>query len=175
MLTVPGHAQLRGKGHMPPWAPQLRGGSSAPGPGHHPRGTASLLILPDVVVLLIIEGLDAVTAAGLEQSCAGLQGQELADHHPGRRAATCWGDSLGAPPSQGQPLAVQQLTHTVLLCVNAEVDLCNPVEWGAAGTNGPISLGSPAPGDMMSSQQPHPWGNIGPDSWRDHRKLSLGT
>ena len=121
-----------------------------PGSGHDPGSTVSLLVLPDVIVLIIVKGLDVVTAAGLKQSCAGLRDptcstrlQEAQPSLPG------WASNWEGQGSQGAvplphcppppcpcppPMNTKLGTHTVLISVNAKVDLCNPVEWSAERT-----------------------------------------
>lgn len=63
--------------HTPPGPLLLReaqkGEGCTPGSGRHPGSTASLPVLPDVIILVVIKGLDVVTAAGLKQSRAGLR------------------------------------------------------------------------------------------------------
>lgn len=44
-----------------------------PGSSRHSGSAVRLLVLPDVILLIIVKRLDVVTAAGLKQSCAGLQ------------------------------------------------------------------------------------------------------
>lgn len=90
-----------------------------PGSGHTGR-TVRLLGLPEIVVL--VEGLDVVAAASLEQ-----RGARLRDSTRG---------PPGLVPAQPGRLPETPRTHAVVISVDAEADLRNPVKRGAAGTAG---------------------------------------
>jgi len=100
--SCPVHPEHRGWGragsaHTAFWGLSASGGLGrqvglTPGSGRHPGSAVHLLVLPDVILLVIIKGLDVVTAAGLKQSCAG----------------------------------------TVLVSINAEVDLRDPIKGSTA-------------------------------------------
>lgn len=129
---------------------QGRCAGHTPGSGHDPGGAASLLVLPDVIVLVIVEGLDVVAAAGLEQSRAGLRDPTCPTRLPGARPTASQDGppaGRGRPPwsSPSSPLPTtavslsssnkhQAGTHAVLVSVDAKVDLCDPVKWSAERT-----------------------------------------
>ena len=89
--------------------------------GHAGR-TVRLLGLPEIVIL--VEGLDVVAAASLEQRSAGLR--ESTRGPP------------GLAPAQPGCLPETPRTHAVVISVDAEADLRNPVKRGAAGTQARI-------------------------------------
>lgn len=96
-----------------------------PGSGRHPGSTVCVPVLPDVIVL-VVKGLDVVTAAGLEQSRAGLQ----------ERPPWLWVAPRGkvATPTPWPPASSKLGTHTVLVGIDGEVYLCNPVKGRAVRT-----------------------------------------
>lgn len=132
-----------------------------PGPGRHPGGAVRLLVLPDVILLVVVEGLDAVAAAGLKQSCAGLRARAATQLHgrPERLSrASGWQDGARAPRSSpaphycpagtaspAPPAREEQGTHAVLVRVDAEVDLRDPIERSTVATRAGLSTGLPGP------------------------------
>lgn len=165
----PLEASLPSTGHM--WSQGPWGGPAGltPGPGRHPGGAVRPLVLPDVLLLVVVEGLDAVTAAGLKQSCAGLRaragaatrapgeaqrGERLAGRARVPRSSPAprycpAGTASPAPPRVRSRALTLSSSASMLKLISAILSK------GALRRQGRASApGCPGPGDSRS----HPWG-----------------